>query len=114
MATTAARKGLLTVCIVLAAWGLLVWNPTEGRPPLCTNFSGAANDSGYPCRIDHSDGSTEYLYVDDAGTVQHQTQWPALFFGHAIPVAVPIAASVIGLLGIGVLYLTRRRRASPG
>jgi hypothetical protein len=30
--------------------------------PLCRNYAGTANDSGYPCRIDHSDGSVEILY----------------------------------------------------
>ena len=34
----------------------------EDVPPLCRNYEGTANDSGYPCRIDHSDGSVEILY----------------------------------------------------
>jgi hypothetical protein len=29
--------------------------------PLCRNYEGTANDSGYPCRINHSDGSVEIL-----------------------------------------------------
>lgn len=33
----------------------------EDSIPLCRNYAGTANDSGYPCRIEHSDGSVEIL-----------------------------------------------------
>lgn len=33
--------------------------------PECVNYAGTARDSGYPCRLDRSSGTSEYLFGED-------------------------------------------------
>ena len=33
--------------------------------PECVNYAGTARDSGYPCRLDRSSGTSEYLFNKD-------------------------------------------------
>ena len=33
--------------------------------PECVNYAGTARDSGYPCRLDRSSGTSEYLFNND-------------------------------------------------
>lgn len=106
------RTALVITSMILLSWGLLVWQPWSGQPPLCRNYSGTERDSGYPCRIDHSDGSTEYLYEEGEEIVRAR-QWPAQFLGMTMPVWVPIVASFLGALGIGILWLAGRQSPPP-
>lgn len=66
----------------------------ELAAPECRNAAGTANDSGYPCRIDHSGGESEYA------------------FSRTTTITVPRAQQLaVGLLIIGVVgvAVTRRR-----
>ena len=37
----------------------------EFAVPECMNYAGTARDSGYPCRLDRSSGTSEYLFNKD-------------------------------------------------
>lgn len=37
----------------------------EFAVPECVNYAGTAGDSGYPCRLDRSSGTSEYLFNKD-------------------------------------------------
>jgi hypothetical protein len=59
--------------------------------PDCRNGAGTANDSGYPCQIDRSDGDTEYAFSKTTTiTVPHARQ---LMFGLLIVGAVGVAVT---------------------
>lgn len=66
----------------------------ELAAPDCRTAAGTANDSGYPCRIEHSGGTSEYA------------------FSRTTTITVPRARQLaIGLLIVGVVgvAITRRR-----
>ncbi len=75
---------VLGVLLLLAAFAV----------PTCRNFAGTARDSGYPCKVQHSSGSTEFI------------------FSRTSSVSVPRAEVVaIVVLGLGVIGLRRSRPA---
>ena len=60
--------------------------------PECANYAGTARDSGYPCRLDRSSGTSEYLFNKD-------TKIPVPF-GNALAFGLTI-------IGAGGLLLRR-------
>jgi hypothetical protein len=61
--------------------------------PQCRNYAGTARDSGYPCTVDRSGGSTD-LVLSRTSTV-------------SLPLATPL---VFGLIALGAVGVARSRR----
>lgn len=53
---TALRVFLVVLCM---AGGVLVGSALLA--PICANYAGTERDSGYPCRVERSNGTTEFV-----------------------------------------------------
>jgi hypothetical protein len=86
--------GLLRLIALVALIAGVLLGIGELAAPTCRNAAGTAHDSGYPCRIGHSGGTSEYA------------------FSRTTTITVPRARQLaVGLLIIGVVgvAITRRR-----
>jgi hypothetical protein len=91
----ACMKGLRTVSLAAIVVGALLLVGTLATPT-CRNYAGTARDSGYPCKLQRSSGSTEFIWSRTSST--------------SIPRAEVVAIIVVG---IGLVAYRRGRRRSP-
>ncbi len=61
--------------------------------PTCRNYAGTARDSGYPCKVQHSGGSTEFIWSSE--------------FSMSLPRAEVVGVILAALGGFGIIR-TRR------
>lgn len=112
--TTRSRRRDRLTWWMLGVGFVLVLCVTAWRPwaaePLCTNHRAPAQDSGYPCRIEHSNGRIEHLFIDDAtGAVRSASTAPS---GGPDPFAIGAGLSAAALLILGGAYVRLGRDQS--
>lgn len=84
------KRALCIAAIVLGT--ILVLGETP-LVPQCRNYRGTDRDSGYPCRLDRSNGNTQYLFSSRSRIT--------------IPLGIILA---VGLLGGGISGLATMRK----